>query len=958
MRKQVQIEPTERRMCTVLFADIVRSTMMIGSLDPEDAVSHLGPAIELIMSICEKFGATTLFTGDGALAVFGSPNADEDHAVKAIASAQRIIDRIGKLDDRQLDVRVGVHSGELLVGQLQHTLGEEQAFLGPVMNIASKIEAAARKNVVTVSGQVLENAGDLFDHTHVGDLELDGGAGPIQLFEITGRKEQVSRWMARARRERSPFVGRERELAELVAAWNQARDGKGNSVLLLGAAGVGKSRLLHELVENWPLGTHQVLEFNCFSLDQEAAYLPITRVINARLGLADTKSDAELDQKLSEGLGGTKFLDVHTRSALYSLFSRFQTEPALSAVDPSRRRRQLNQMLSRLVLSMKQDKPLLLLFEDLHWADQGTLDVIDNLLGQVRGTNVLILLTSRNANLFTNDPMGLLKVVPVAPLGEAACKDLITRLLGQSDIDGQLGSYIEAMSGRTPLFVEEFAHHMRDRMSQAGFKDGAMDSLGDIEIPARVQPLIASRIDALQSEDRKALQLVAVGGLQWTWGVLADTLQRLGFDAKTQISTLVERGFLELPESQDGQQLRFSHALVQKVGYRSIPRQRRARLHRAIHETLLSRGTSDDLDVAQSIARHADKGELWLEAAEAYTRCGEMSIKLFSFEAAVSYFENALRCIDQVQKRTGTQVAVDLGLRARRGLRVSLVASGNFNRILTISREAEALSDALGDTSARVAFQVDQAIMLTILADVRQAMEVSERALRTATDAEDPRLQANAAFALAQAAWFHGNFAAARAAIDQHADLFQTVFRVAEAGTTGSISVLGLATRANANSMMHRFDEADTGIREVLSIAEETGKAYDLSFALIARGIWCWQRNEPADAAIALRRALRVSDDAGIDVLCCFAAAPLARVQSVLGELPDARLVLNRGLELARDMEMEAFVAWLLSAEVQVLVQEGRTKEAKELQSDLNDLCDRNGYFQHEQSKALRAFKI
>ena len=958
MKKPVQIEPTDRKMCTVLFADIVRSTAMIEALDPEDAVNQLGPAIELIMSVCEKYGATTLFTGDGALAVFGSPNADEDHSIKAIASAQQIIDQMAKMDGKQMDVRIGVHSGELLVGHLQHTLGEEQAFLGPVMNISSKIEASARKNVVTVSEQVIENVGNLFDHAYVGDLALEGASRPFKLFEIRARNEQVSRWTSRIRREKSPFVGREAEFAQLGGAWDKARNGQGNSVLLLGSAGVGKSRLLHELAESLPLGDHHVLEFNCISLDQDAAYLPITRVLNARLGFSGAKTNAELELELSKVLGQVDQLDPHTRSALLSLFSRSQTEAALTAVDPTRRRRQLNQVLSKLILSVNDDKPLLLLFEDLHWADQGTLDVVDHLIGRVRARDVLIVLTSRNANLFTSDPKGLLSVVPIAPLGESACKDLITQLLGNHDIDGHLRAYIEAMSGRTPLFVEEFAHHMRDRLARNEITDGALDSLGEIEIPARVQPLIASRIDALDSEDRKALQLVAVGGLQWNWDVVSDTLQRLGFDAKANLSNLLDRGFLELPDSSDGQLLRFSHALVQKVGYRSIPRQRRARLHRASSENLQSRGSNDGLGIAQATARHADKGELWLEAAAAYVQCGELSIKLYSFDAAVTYFENALRCIDQAQIGTGSQIAGDLALRARRGLRVSLVASGNFNRILMISREAEAISEKTGDTSSRIASQVDQAIMLTILSDVREAKDVARRALNTAKDVDDLRLQANAAFALAQAAWFHGDYETSQAAISEHSDLFRHEFRAVEVGTTGSISVLGLATRANALSMLQRFDDAERDIEESLSIAAETGKAYDHSFALVAQGIWCWCRGDLDGGGQVLRKALSVSDDAGINVLCCFAAAPLARVLAAKGEYSEAWVALNRGLELARQMEMEAFVAWLLAAEVQVLLEEGRRKEAEDLVPDLTDLCVRNGYFDFRPDNRVRDFKL
>lgn len=945
-------------MCTVLFADIVRSTMMIGSLDPEDAVSHLGPAIELIMSVCEKFGATTLFTGDGALAVFGSPNADEDHAIKAIASAQQIIDRISRLENKHLDVRIGMHSGELLVGHLQHTQGEEQAFLGPVMNISSKIEAAAKKNVVTVSEQVLEHTGSMFEHVYVGELPLESPAQPIKLYEIQARNEEVSRWKSRTRRERSPFVGRENELAQLVSSWAAARQGRGNTVVLLGAAGVGKSRLLHELVDGRSTDEQEILEFNCISLDQDAAYLPITRAINGRLGLSGSKTTADLEENLSKVLGGRHTLDAHTRSALHSLFSRTQNEPTLPAMDPSRRRQLLNEVLSTLVLSVKGDKPLLLLFEDLHWADQGTMDVVDNLIAQVPSTNIMMILTSRNEPQLIKNPKESLTVVPVAPLGEAACRDLITSLLGESDIDGQLGEYIEAISGRTPLFVEEFAHHMRDLLRRNEPRGGPLGGLGDLEIPARVQPLIASRIDALDSEDRKALQLIAVGGLQWTPEVLADTLQRLGFDAKARVTNLLERGFLDLPDSQEGQQLRFSHALVQKVGYRSIPRQRRARLHRAIYETLVNRGSSDDLDVAQSIARHADKGELWIEAAEAYVGCGELSIKLFSFDAAVAYFENALRCIDMAQNRSGSQIAGDLGLRVRRGLRVSLVASGNFSRILTISREAEALCEKMGDTTSRTAFQVDQAVMLTVLSDVREAMDVSKIALNTAKDVDDLRLQANSAFALAQAAWFHGDYETAKSAIDEHSELFRDRFRVAEVGTTGSISVLGLATRANALSMLNKFDEAEADVCETLSIAEETGKAYDLCFALVARGISYWRQNKTDAGIEALQRALNVSDDAGIDVLCCFAAAPLARVLAAKERFSDAQSFLDRGLGIARSMKMEAFVAWLLAAKVHVLLEEDQVNEAKSLIADLTKLCERNGYFDFDPGDVVRSFEV
>lgn len=352
----VQIEPTERKMCTVMFVDIVKSTMMIGSLDPEDAIDQVGPAIELIMSTCESNGATTLFTGDGALAVFGSPHADEDHAIKAIASARKIIQRLSEMDGKQPDVRIGLHCGELLVGHLQHTLGEEQAFLGPVMNIAGTIESRARHNVVTVSGAVIEHAGGIFEHERVGELVLDNLAEPIGLYEIQARKDQASRWHSRVRRSRSPFVGRAGEFEQLLSAWNSAVGGRGNAALLIGTAGIGKSRLLHEFADKILLGRYQAIEFNCISLDQDAAFLPITRAITSHLQHSVAGLDVSLEDQLTELLGDNSDLDDATHHALISLFTGVQPPAEPSAADPMRRRRLLVDALARIILALEDRK--------------------------------------------------------------------------------------------------------------------------------------------------------------------------------------------------------------------------------------------------------------------------------------------------------------------------------------------------------------------------------------------------------------------------------------------------------------------------------------------------------------------------------------------------------------------------------------------------------------------------
>ncbi len=942
MKKQITIEPTDRKVCTILFADIVRSTALIEDMDPEDAMGRLGPPVETIINTCEEFDATVRFTGDGALAVFGYPKADEDHVVKAIECARTLIERIALLDADRVDVRLGIHTGEVLISNLQHAQVDELAFSGSVVHVARKIEEAGRANVVTVSQEVVDAVGGMFRHAFVAERSFDDASRSVRMHEITARNDEVSRWETRVRRGLAPFVGRGAELARLNDGWRRACAGDGAALYLVGSAGVGKSRLVHEFAHQ-ALGPHAAFEFSCRSLDRNAAYLPVTRELSRRLGIR-RGGGADGAQALPPGVLAESGPEERLlRLSLASLFDIAGPNEDFLAVDPARRKRLILESLARAIGSAAADGPLLLHFEDAHWADQGTLGLLARFLSELRGSRMLIVVTSRNFEPLEHLPEKTMEIVSVDPLEARHCRQLISHLLGGDREHDFVAEFVESLSDRTPLFIEEIAHQVGERLARSSTEEAAAAFAkgGDMEVPANVQPLIAQRIDALGAEDRKALQLASVVGIEFGTDMIRGALDRLSLGGAERIESLVELGLLDPSGGEDAGKFRFRHALVQKVAYRSIPRLRRKSLHRELFATLESLPDSGELGAAQLRAHHADRGELWVEAARAFIRCGKLSVERVSFGNAVRHFEDALRCLG---KAAETPDVLKLGVEARRGLRVALLPSGDFARILELASEVGALSEKIGDKPSMVVSSIDQTIMLTILSDVRKALDMGYDALNAAIALGDPSLRANAAFALAQAAWFRGDYALARSAVNAQESLYLNDFRTGNPGTTGSVSVLALSTRANASSLTGRFDEALADVRESLDIAEQTGKAYDLAFALTAKGILLLERERPEEAAEALHRALAASNEAAIDVLRCFVAAPLARALAGLGQFADAHAVRRDGLALAERMSMAAFEAWLLSAQHHVFCREGRIVDAEELAGELLDMCRRNGY--------------
>ncbi|MEO4041675.1 adenylate/guanylate cyclase domain-containing protein [Hoeflea sp. CAU 1731] len=933
----VNMEPTERRFCSVLFADIVQSTELIYDLDPEEAFEKTTPVIRLIMEVCESFGALTRNTGDGAIAFFGLPKADEDHVLKAVHAGLAVLKNLNELGSDRVDLRIGIHVGEVLVGTIHHSNVEELAVAGSTVHVAKRIEESARPNTVAISGAVQEVIGNLFNTIALGEKDLKGVKDATGIYEVTSRDKTVSRWDHRTSLGLSAFVGREDELARINAAWDLVRDGARSWIAIQGEAGVGKSRLVHEFLDQRLLGPHTTLDFTSSSLDRHVAFLPVINELGRILGINTRSSLSEATSILHDALE-TEFADdpMHC-NALLSVFGLIVADQKWVELGSEKKASYVLSSLSSVLGKLSATSPLVVLFEDIHWSDQGTRQFLKYMLEHWRGNRALFLILSRDALAFGG---GEVEKINLLPLDEKSTNRFLENILGDFAQSPTLEKIIKKFGDRTPLFIEELSLHFRKKGAidrYVGLSDEKLE-LTSLQLPTSVQSLIAQRLDALSPEERKAVQLAAVIGNTLPLELFVAMLGDGAKDVDVLIGTLIDHGVLH---RQNDKTCRFKHALIQQVAYNGMPRMRRRRIHRDVVEAIGQLDPGRDPGLLQTLAIHAELGEQWMTAARGYLDSGNIAIDRAAFDSAIYNFNSALSCL---AKEKESETAARLGIEIRRRKRVAMVPSADFRRILDVAEEIEELSLQVGDHSSRMHAMVDRTILLTVLSGTDEAIRAGHDALEQSNSADDGLHSAYAAFGLGQAYWFAGDFQRAVVITGRYRDLFLKEFRGASPSTNGSVSVLGLATRANALVALDEIRLAEEEIAIVLEIAEETGTSYDASFSAVSKGLLHIAKGEAEEAIGWLSGAFNRSKDAGLEVLCAFSAAPLIRAYANADNFVAARNTAKTALAIAEQRNIDAFRAWLMAAQIEMLCLEGRFDRLDETLAQVMPLCEKNGY--------------
>lgn len=857
----------ERKQASVLFADITGSLALISGLDPENAQAILNPVVEQMIAAVHHYeGTVNRVLGDGIMAIFGAPLAYEDHAVRACCAALMMQDAVAKLAQRadrplrdSLKIRVGLNSGEVVICAISNELDREYTIVGEAVHLASRMEQMAEPGSILTTKKTIRLAEEYVAARSLGPLPIKGLVEPEEVYEIIGAGPARTRLQASTIRGLTQFVGREAELDELRRAQQLVDKGSGQSVAVIGEAGVGKSRLVHEFTHANRLPNllgWLVLESTSISHGRATSYLPVIALLKSYFGIQDRDELQEIRRKVVEK---TLTLDERlepTLPALLALLDMPVDDPNWHALDPIQRRRRNVDAVKSLLLREARKQPVLLIFEDLHWVDDETQELLDALAGALGSARLMLLVSYRPGYQHSWGNKENYHQIRLNTLPSRETRYLLEALLG---VDQGLASLKQLLAARggNPFFIEETVRSLVETQYLAGERGHyrLLRPTGTIQIPPTVQAILAARIDRLRPGDKNLLQIASVAGREIPLavlrlmadlpeGALADALDRLqaaGF--------IYESGFFPDVE------YAFVHALTHEVTYDGLLRTRRRALHARLVGTIETLYRDRIGEHIERLAQHAVRGELPDKAVRYLRQAGLKALSRSALENGRVWFEQALAVLEKLpESKDNIELAIDI----RFDLRNALHPLGHLERCLDHLQKVQAQATQLGDRR-----RLSQASSFTcqyyrLLGELDPAIEAGERAMAIAEELDDLSLRTI----------ISGHLGAALAARGDHRRAAQILSAAVErlrgdlaSDTMGTTGIQGVFRRVYLVCSLAELGEFDRALRlaeEAVDIARSANHVYSRAFSCYGAGTVLALRGELPRGISVLEQGLEL----------------------------------------------------------------------------------------------------
>ncbi len=930
----------ERKQVTVLFADMKGSTELLADRDPEEARKILDPVLELMMEAVHRYeGTVNQVMGDGIMALFGAPLALEDHAVRACYAAlrmqesiRRYAEGIRRTEGLFVQIRVGLNAGEVVVRSIGSDLHMDYTAVGQTTHLAARMEQAAAPGSILLSAHALRLAEGYVQVKPLGALQLKGLAEPVEAFEVIGAGPVRTRLQAAAARGLTRFVGRDAEIGQLRQALDQAREGRGQVVAVVGEPGVGKSRLFYEFVHSHRTHGWLVLESASVSHGKAIAYLPVIDLLRNYFRI-DGRDDGRAIRAKATGTLVT--LDPSLEDAVPAVLALLDALPGDSPflrLEPGQRRQLTLSAVKRLLLRESQVQPLLLVFEDLHWIDSETQAVLDGLVESLPSAAALLAVNYRPEYNHRWGSKTYYRQLRIDPLPPESAGELLQHLVGaDAGLEPLKALLVERTEGN-PFFLEESVRTLVETGALAGERGAyrLRRAVSSLQLPASVQAILAARIDRLGPEDKQLLQAAAVVGkdvpLILLQGVsdLDEHATTLGLTRLQAAEFLYETSLFPEPE------YTFKHALTHEVAYGSLLAERRRALHARVQETIEARFGDRLIECVEQLAHHAFRGEVWDKAALYLRQAGQKAASRSAHREAAACFDQALASLGHLpDSRKAREQAIDLRLE----LRVLLLTIGELSRIPALLAEAEAIATAIGDRRRR-------ALALSFLSSHyfemvdERAGAYAEQALAIAQEVGDPDLEGFATFNLGRNLFSLGEY---RRAIDLlGAGVTVLHARSREAHPPYFAGIVGyLPFLARAHVEVGEFEQAVACAGEAMEMSEASDSHLGRVHAHFALGFAHLRKGDVERAIPLLERGLdlaRAKEVSFFEPLMC---AAVGSAYALSGRTADGLPLLEQGVSGAARMGHPGFLHWLQGwlAEGYLLVERRAEATAAAMQS-------------------------
>lgn len=634
----------ERRQLTVFFCDVVDSTRLAATLDPED----LSAAMQAYRAICRAtllpFGAhIAQYLGDGILAYFGYPKAHESDAEQALRAGLAMIKAIPTMNQgsnlaERLRVRVGIHTGPVVMSRVS----EYSLAHGDAVHIAFRLQEIAAPNTVVTTVSCLQLAPDLFRVEDLGLHTLRGFPQPIGVCRLISTIDFPSRFEANGR-ELTPFVGRKHEFSALSDQWLLARGGAGRAVVIAGEAGIGKSRLIRVLRDSLSTQPHSWLSCGCWPYEQHSAFHPLLHLMRATLGWEKYGTGEERTTALQEMLA---HIDMNRAKALPVLCSLLSCPLPIDCpntdLPPNERRQYSLEVLTQWILRPTNQHPTVLVIEDLHWSDPSTLELIRHILNQASRKQLLVVLSYRlefDAALLGSGAFVRIDLTRLAPADAAHMVGLVA---GEVALSATLQRQLADRSDGIPLFVEELTRMaVIPRVDQPGIGiDGSAIAL----IPSTLKSSLLARVDRLES-GKLIAQIASVVGREFSALIVSEVAGITMSAVEHGISELLKERLIHVLDDAIDASHGFNHALIRDACYDSLLRAQRRILHQKVVDALETSAQVTVQTRPEFLAYHCTEGGLITKAIDYWSRAGEQAVVHWAGTEAVQHFRTALELV-------------------------------------------------------------------------------------------------------------------------------------------------------------------------------------------------------------------------------------------------------------------------------------------------------------------------
>ena len=642
----------ERRQITILTCEIAGLDALAAEIEPEDLVSVATQCRRQCATVVERFGGhIERFSGDRFTALFGFPKADEHSAEQAVRAGLALTAEVRgpqTVPSGRVATRVGIATSPVVAGEFSEDKAEAAlALIGEAPRIANLLQTVAPRRAVLIAGRTKDLVKDLFECTVLPEPVFTGSAEADSFWRVQGETRSATRFAALHRPDRSPFIGREAELEDLLDHWQKALGGEGRIAFITGEPGIGKSRLALELQKQLTQHSHAELYYQCSPFHADSALYPFIRELERA---SDFRRDDDAEERLDK-LAALLAAYAPSAQDIAPLFAQLLSIPSdvrypqLTLSPAQQRRKTLSALLDRVESFARRD-PVLVVFEDGHWADASSLEVLDLLVDRIRSLPVLLLVTSRPGFEPAWGGLEHVKPVPLDKMADRHARTLIQHLSTQRNLPIRIVEQIVAKTDGIPLFLEELTHTVLEfeYPAEPPGADMSPSSGSDFAIPATLHDSLMARLDRL-GEAKATAQTAAVIGREFSEELLRAVAGPSATSLGEDLAQLGSSGLIFEQVSASGRSFIFKHGLVRDVAYQSLLKGRRQQIHGAIANAIRETFPAMEQNHPELVARHLTEAGVVVPALGYWMKAGMHASSRSAYREAVAHLENGLTLV-------------------------------------------------------------------------------------------------------------------------------------------------------------------------------------------------------------------------------------------------------------------------------------------------------------------------